>query len=89
MIAAGVDVVRINLSHGQIDEHLARIAAIRAAATRAGRVIGVLADLPGPKVRSGVFPDGGVILAGGTIVRLVAGNRNRALARAWRSTTRL
>jgi pyruvate kinase len=73
MIAAGVDVVRINLSHGMIEEHLARIAAIRAAARRAGRVIGVLADLPGPKVRSGVFPEGGAFLAEGTTVRLVSG----------------
>jgi pyruvate kinase len=73
LIAAGVDVVRINLSHGVIDEHLARIAAVRAAARRAGRVIGVLADLPGPKVRSGVFPEGGAFLAEGTTVQLVAG----------------
>src|SRR5580765_2768489 len=73
LIAAGVDVFRINLSHGLIDEHLDRIAAIRAAAGRADRVIGVLADLPGPKVRSGVFLDGGAFLAEGTTVHLTPG----------------
>lgn len=65
MLAAGVDVVRLNLSHGSLEEHLGRLAAVRASADRVGRVVAVLADLPGPKVRSGQFPAGGVDLVGG------------------------
>ena len=52
MLVAGVDVVRLNLSHGSLDEHIARLHAVRAAAERTGLVVGVLADLPGPKVRA-------------------------------------
>jgi pyruvate kinase len=70
LILAGTDVVRLNLSHGTIDEHLGRLADVRAAAARTGRVVGVLADLPGPKVRSGQFPEGGVELHGGATVLL-------------------
>ena len=73
MLRAGVDVVRLNLSHSTVDEHLARLADVRAAAVRVGRQIAVLADLPGPKVRSGIFPDGGVLLVEGTVVRLAPG----------------
>ncbi len=73
MIRAGLDVVRLNLSHGTIAEHLRRLATIREVAARCGRVVGVLADLPGPKVRSGPFPDGGILLAEGSVVRLEPG----------------
>ena len=59
MLLAGVDVVRLNLSHGPLDEHIARLRAVREAATRTGSVVAVLADLPGPKVRAAAFPDGG------------------------------
>ncbi len=51
VIAAGLDVARINFSHGNEAEHLGRVAALRAAALKAGRVVAVLADLPGPKLR--------------------------------------
>ncbi|MET0324931.1 MAG: pyruvate kinase [Ilumatobacteraceae bacterium] len=74
MIRAGVDVVRINLSHGTIDEHLVRLATVRQVAQRVGRPVGVLADLPGPKIRAGAFAEGGVDLAPGTTVRLVPGS---------------
>lgn len=74
LIAAGLDVARLNLSHGTVDEHLARIEMVRAAATRARRAVGILADLPGPKVRSGVFPDGGAYLMEASIARLVPGD---------------
>jgi pyruvate kinase len=73
MIAAGLDVARLNLSHGEPDEHLKRLAAVRVAATEAGRVVGVLADLPGPKVRSGPFPASGTFLREGTHVKLFVG----------------
>ena len=62
---AGVDVVRLNLSHGELDEHLARLAHVRQAAEDIGKQVAVLADLPGPKIRTGHFPDGGVQLDAG------------------------
>jgi pyruvate kinase len=73
MLAAGLDLVRLNLSHGELDEHLGRVRELRAAAGRHDRHVGVLVDLPGPKVRTGEFPEGGTYLADGTIVRLAAG----------------
>src|SRR3954447_1612020 len=55
LAAAGMDVARLNFSHGTHDEHLARLASVRAAQERLGRPIAVLADLCGPKIRvSGV-----------------------------------
>ena len=51
VLRAGVDVARINFSHGTPDEHLARVARFREAASRVGKIVGVLADLPGPKLR--------------------------------------
>ena len=59
MLRAGVDVVRLNLSHGTLESHLVRMQAVRESAARIGQVVAVLADLPGPKVRSGQFADGG------------------------------
>jgi pyruvate kinase len=73
MLRAGVDVCRLNLSHGTIDEHLARLATIRELSVRLERPIGVLADLPGPKLRAGPFPDGGVDLLAGSLVAFVPG----------------
>jgi len=52
MLRAGLDVARINFSHGTADDHLRRIAALRAAARAAGACAAVLADLPGPKLRA-------------------------------------
>lgn len=74
LLRAGVDVVRINLSHGGADEHLERVVAVRAMAEQLGRPIGVLADLPGPKVRSGPFPADGAELVPGAPIRLIAGD---------------
>ncbi len=73
LLRAGVDVVRLNLSHGTLEGHVERLHAVRAAAERVGRVVAVLADLPGPKVRSGQFPEGGVQLVGGAALVLVPG----------------
>ena len=73
LITAGVDVVRLNLSHGTVDEHLERLRDVRAASRAVGRPVGVLADLPGPKIRSGTFPGDGVHLSAGQRVRLVEG----------------
>ncbi|MEO6653856.1 MAG: pyruvate kinase [Ilumatobacteraceae bacterium] len=74
IMQAGVNVVRLNLSHGEIDDHLERLRRVRAAAEKLQLPIGVLADLPGPKVRAGQFPDGGVLLASGAVVHLRPGD---------------
>jgi len=65
MIAAGVDVFRLNASHGSQDENAARIDAVRAAARAAGAHIGILLDLQGPKIRLGRFENGGCTLETG------------------------
>jgi pyruvate kinase len=62
MIRAGLDVARINFSHGGKDEQRRRIAAVRAAADVVGRPVGILADLSGPKIRIESFEKGKVIL---------------------------
>ena len=51
LLAAGVDVVRLNFSHGDPASQVARAEAVREAARRVGREVGILADLPGPKIR--------------------------------------
>jgi pyruvate kinase len=71
LLDAGVDVVRLGLAHGAADEHRRRITQVREAAERRGITVGVLADLPGPKVRAGTFPEGGAFLAEGDEVALV------------------
>jgi pyruvate kinase len=58
LIAAGVDVFRVNFSHGTHDAHKANIARIRNAAGEAGRAIAVLQDLSGPKIRTGLLEGG-------------------------------
>jgi pyruvate kinase len=70
MLLAGVDVVRLNLSHGQLAEHVKRLQAVRDAGERTGCVVAVLADLPGPKVRAANFAEGGVQLVAGSTLRL-------------------
>ena len=64
-LAAGVDVVRLNLSHGQPEDHRRRAAAVRAWAAASGREIGILADLQGPKIRVERFANGPVRLQEG------------------------
>lgn len=87
LIAAGVDVVRLNLSHGTIDEHLARLAAVRAAADEACRIVAVLADLPGPKVRAGQFPEGGIVLREGDSIDMVGIGADRVASSSSDRTT--
>ena len=65
LIREGVDVVRLNLSHGQPDDHRARASAVREAAATVGREVGVLADLQGPKIRVETFANGPVELVDG------------------------
>ncbi|HKA01771.1 MAG TPA: pyruvate kinase [Candidatus Solibacter sp.] len=66
MLAAGVDVFRLNASHGEQDQHAARIAVIRDTARAAGVHAGILLDLQGPKIRLGRFENGGCVLEAGT-----------------------
>jgi pyruvate kinase len=65
MIDAGLDVVRLNFSHGTASEHMQRAETIRALARKAGRTIGVLVDLQGPKIRIGRFEKDRIQLAAG------------------------
>ncbi len=65
LIDAGVDVVRMNLSHGVADDHLRRARLVREYAASRGHEVGVLADLQGPKIRVGHFRDGAVELRDG------------------------
>src|SRR5882672_287068 len=67
---AGVDVFRLNFSHGTHDLHRASFAEIRQVEAETGRPIGILADLQGPKLRVGNFANGRVDLAPGARFRL-------------------
>jgi pyruvate kinase len=67
MITAGVDVFRLNASHGSQDEHAGRIEAVRCAARAARTHIGILLDLQGPKIRLGRFENGGCTLEQGSV----------------------
>ncbi|NIC41308.1 pyruvate kinase [Aquabacterium sp. A08] len=62
MVRAGVDVVRLNFSHGSAQDHIDRAERVRAAAQRAGREVAIMADLQGPKIRVGKFAEGRVQL---------------------------
>lgn len=65
MIEAGVDVVRLNFSHGSAEEHIRSAELVRSLAKTRGRAVGVLVDLQGPKIRIGRFKDGKVTLKEG------------------------
>ena len=56
MIRAGMSVARLNFSHGTVEEHALQIERVRRAADAEDRVIGILIDLPGPKIRLGLLP---------------------------------
>ncbi len=66
MVDAGVDIFRLNFSHGTREGHRAAVTLVREAAARSGRVVSLMQDLSGPKIRTGP-------LAGGGPVKLVAG----------------
>ncbi len=70
LLAAGVDVVRLNFSHGTAAEHVEVIRRVRELERRLGRPVGVLQDLAGPKIRLGRLPEGGVRLEPGATVLL-------------------
>ena len=70
MVAAGMDVARLNFSHGSAAEHRARTGMVRRVARRAGRNVAILQDLQGPKLRLGTFVEGRVELVAGDTVLL-------------------
>ena len=70
LFLAGVDVFRLNFSHGSPSDHRARFAILRELEQETGRPIGILADLQGPKLRVGTFTDGPVMLVEGASFRL-------------------
>jgi pyruvate kinase len=65
LVAAGMDVARLNLSHGSYADHEAVYAEVRKATNESGRAVGVLVDLQGPKIRTGRFAGGAVTLVNG------------------------
>jgi pyruvate kinase len=74
LVRAGVDVFRLNFSHGTRDSHAQSIARIRAAADHHGRSVGVLQDLSGPKIRTGTLRGGGPLtLKEGDELHIVVG----------------
>ncbi|MDE2991220.1 MAG: pyruvate kinase [Chloroflexota bacterium] len=70
LVGAGMDVARLNFSHGTPADHEAAARAVREASARAGRPVAVMADLAGPKVRLGRLPPGGVVLTAGATFTL-------------------
>ena len=65
MIRAGVDVVRLNFSHGRAQDHIDRAALVRRAAAECGREVAIMADMQGPKIRVGKFEEGKIDLKNG------------------------
>jgi pyruvate kinase len=65
MFEAGVDVIRLNFSHGRAQDHIDRARMVREAAARVGREVAIMADLQGPKIRVGKFEEGKIHLEPG------------------------
>lgn len=70
LVKAGVNVFRINFSHGEAAEHLTTIALVRRVTKSLGVSVAVLGDLCGPKIRVGIFKDGAVTLKDGSTVSI-------------------
>lgn len=81
LMQAGMDIARINLSHESLELALDRYHRIRAVAAEVGRPVGILVDLPGPKVRLGRLPDGGVKLAAGQEFAIAPGDEDSTAER--------
>jgi pyruvate kinase len=81
LVEAGMDVARMNFSHGDYSDHKASYDRVRAASNATGRAVGLLADLQGPKIRLGRFADGPTYWADGETVRITVadcqGNHDR------------
>jgi pyruvate kinase len=73
MVRAGVDVVRLNFSHGTAEDHLARASLVKQIASKLNRTVAIMCDLQGPKIRVGKFKDGKITLEKGQRFVLDAG----------------
>jgi pyruvate kinase len=76
MVEAGMDVARLNYSHGTLEEHAETVRRVRDAAGRAGRPVAILQDLPGPKLRIGPLREDIVELKPGDEVTFVCGEED-------------
>ena len=65
LVEAGIDVVRLNFSHGKADDHRARVDTLRRVAQAAGRTVAIMADLQGPKIRIGKFASNKIAIKAG------------------------
>ena len=74
LVEAGMDVARLNYSHGSLEEHAQTVRRVRDAAGRAGRPVAILQDLPGPKLRIGPLREGVVDLAAGEPLTFTCGD---------------
>jgi pyruvate kinase len=83
LFLAGVDVFRLNFSHGTHEQHRERLAQIREVERELGRPIGVLADMQGPKLRVGTFAEGPVMLNAGSSFRLDLTDKPGDVTRAY------
>ncbi|MGY2061455.1 pyruvate kinase, partial [Nocardia gipuzkoensis] len=70
LVESGMDVARLNFSHGEHADHAENYKKVRKAADQLGRAVGILADLQGPKIRLGRFIDGRTTWATGEEVRI-------------------
>jgi pyruvate kinase len=77
LVEAGMDVARLNYSHGTLDEHAETVRRVREAAGRAGRPVAILQDLPGPKLRIGPLREGVVELTPGERLTFFCGEDER------------
>jgi pyruvate kinase len=77
MVQAGMDVARLNYSHGTLEEHAETVTRVRDAAGRAGRPVAILQDLPGPKLRIGPLIDDVVELTPGERLTFTCGDGDR------------
>src|SRR5690242_16339069 len=86
MVEAGMDVARLNFSHGSAEQHAEMAHRVRDAAGRVGRPVAILQDLPGPKLRIGALRDGTADLGIGDRVTFVCNGDNGELSDARRMT---
>jgi pyruvate kinase len=83
MVAAGMDVARLNFSHGTYESHRRFVQFVRAAAAEHDRAVAVLQDIQGPRIRVGTFPGGAVDVAAGSRVTLVEGEGEGTAGRVY------
>ena len=70
LIESGMNVARLNFSHGDFEEHLARIKNIRKASEKTGKMVGIMLDTKGPEIRTNDMKDGAITLTKGDTVRI-------------------